>query len=116
MSVALYMDAHVPWPLTNGLRQRGVGVITAQEDGTDSIEDIELLQQATALGRVLFTYDSDFLRAAAMLQSRSIPFTGIVILRGEGVDLGQCLDDLELIGKAYDSHDILNLVEFLPFS
>jgi predicted nuclease of predicted toxin-antitoxin system len=110
------MDAHVPWPLTKGLRQRGVDVVTAQEDGTDSIDDTELLQRATALDRVVFTFDSDFLRASAMLQARGIPFAGIVMLRGRGVDLGQCIDDLELICKAYDAHDIENLVEFLPFS
>jgi hypothetical protein len=32
MSIALYMDENVPLPITNGLRQRDVDVLRAQED------------------------------------------------------------------------------------
>ena len=32
MSVAFYMDEHVPKPITLALRIRGVDVLTAQED------------------------------------------------------------------------------------
>ena len=34
MSLALYMDVHVPAAITRGLRRRSVEVLTAQEDGT----------------------------------------------------------------------------------
>jgi hypothetical protein len=30
VSVALYMDVHVPRPITRGLRKRGVDVLTVQ--------------------------------------------------------------------------------------
>lgn len=33
MSVAFYMDEHVPRAISVGLRLRGVDVLTAQEDG-----------------------------------------------------------------------------------
>jgi hypothetical protein len=39
MPVALYMDVHVPRAVTNGLRQRGVDVITAQEDEAATLDD-----------------------------------------------------------------------------
>jgi predicted nuclease of predicted toxin-antitoxin system len=59
------MDVHVPAAITDGLRLRGVDVLTAQEDGTGEFFDSDLLDRATALGRVLFTQDKGLLREAA---------------------------------------------------
>jgi predicted nuclease of predicted toxin-antitoxin system len=61
MSIALYMDQHVPRAITNGLRLRGVDVLTAHEDGTSELDDASLLDRATELKRVLFTQDDDLL-------------------------------------------------------
>jgi hypothetical protein len=37
MSLALYMDHHVPRAITIGLRLRGVDVLTAYEDGASTL-------------------------------------------------------------------------------
>ena len=50
MSLSLYMDQNVEGPITSGLRLRGVNVITALEDGTDQVDDEDLMDRATALG------------------------------------------------------------------
>lgn len=50
MSVALYMDVHVPWAVTVALRERGVDVITAQEDNCAELDDEDLLRRASRLG------------------------------------------------------------------
>jgi len=55
MSVAFYMDEHVPRAISVGLRLRGVDVLTAQEDGLRNTPDAVLLDRATAIGRVTFT-------------------------------------------------------------
>jgi predicted nuclease of predicted toxin-antitoxin system len=55
------MDVNVSYPIAEGLRERRVDVLTAQEDGTREMEDAELLDRASALGRVLVTHDDDFL-------------------------------------------------------
>jgi predicted nuclease of predicted toxin-antitoxin system len=55
------MDEHVPRAISVGLRLRGVDVLTAQEDGLRNTPDADLLDRATALGRVIFTQDDDFL-------------------------------------------------------
>jgi predicted nuclease of predicted toxin-antitoxin system len=57
----LYMDVHVKAAITAGLRRRGLDVVTAQEDGGTRQEDAALLEQATALQRVLFNQDDDLL-------------------------------------------------------
>jgi hypothetical protein len=53
VSFPLYMDVHVPYAITRALRQRGVNVLTAQEDGTTEWDDPPLLDRATELGRLL---------------------------------------------------------------
>lgn len=58
MTLRLYMDHHVPAAITEGLRSRGVDVLTALDDGTEEFEDPPLLQRATELDRVLFTQDT----------------------------------------------------------
>lgn len=60
MSVRFYMDVHVRRSVTNGLRLRGVDVLTAQEDGGAGLDDPALLDRATSLERVLFTQDRIF--------------------------------------------------------
>jgi hypothetical protein len=55
------MDVHVKAAITAGLRQRGIDVLTAQEDGANRLDDDRLLERATALQRVLFSQDDDLL-------------------------------------------------------
>lgn len=62
MSLGLYMDVHVPRPITRGLRRRGVDVLTAQDDGAARLPDAELLGRAREQGRLLFSQDEDLLR------------------------------------------------------
>jgi predicted nuclease of predicted toxin-antitoxin system len=57
VSVAFYMDHHVPSAVTEGLRRRGVDVLTTYEDGLAAADDEVILQRATVLGRPVFTQD-----------------------------------------------------------
>ena len=116
MSVALYMDVHVPRPITRGLRRRGVDVLTAQEDGTTRWEDPELLDRAAELGRVLFSQDEDLLIEAARRQRTSIPFQGVIYAPQLGLSIGQCIEDLELLAKACESTELANRVQYLPLA
>jgi predicted nuclease of predicted toxin-antitoxin system len=108
------MDVHVKRAVTDGLRRRGVDVLTAQEDGTNRLHDSELLDHATSLGRVLFSQDDDLLREATRRQEGGTPFAGVVYAHQLSITVGQTIHDLELIAKIYESEDIENGVEFLP--
>jgi len=77
MTVDLYMDHHVPRPITTGLRVRGVDVLTAAEDDA-RLPDPDLLDRASALGRVLFSRDADLLREATRRLAGGIPFLGVI--------------------------------------
>ena len=112
--ISIYMDQHIPRAITEGLRLRGVHVITAYEDGADKMGDAELLDRATKLGRVLFTQDDDLLFEAAMRQKEGIPFSGVIYAHQMRVTVGTCIRDLEIIAKAGKAEDLSNKVQFLP--
>lgn len=114
MSVKLYMDVHVRRAVTEGLRLRGVDVMTAQEDGAREVDDPDLLDRATALGRVLFTQDGDFLAEAVRRQQRGEPFAGVIYAHQLNITVGECIDDLALIALASDPQEWANRLTYLP--
>lgn len=114
MPLKLYMDHHVPRSITVGLRQRGVDVLTALEDGTHTIDDPALLDRATALDRVLFSRDDDLLTEATRRLRAGVPFGGVIYAHQQTVSIGQAIRDLELITMVGTSEDVENHVIFLP--
>jgi predicted nuclease of predicted toxin-antitoxin system len=76
--------------------------------------DPELLERATALGRILFTQDVDLLREAAERQERGDPFIGVVYTHQCYVKIGQCIRNLELTAYAGEIEAFANRVEYLP--
>jgi predicted nuclease of predicted toxin-antitoxin system len=114
MSLQLYMDVHVPSAITDALSRRGVDVITAQEDSATILDDDALLDRATAIGRVLFSMDTDLRREAVLRQRSGKNFSGVIAADQMGITIGQCIADLELIATVYDPEDIANRLEYLP--
>lgn len=112
--VGLYMDVHVPAAVTRGLRLRGVDVLTAQEDDAATLADPELLDRATALGRVLFSQDDDLLVEAARRQAAGEPFGGVIYLHQRDLTLGRCVSDLELIATLSEPQEYAGRVQYLP--
>ena len=108
------MDEQVESAITRGLQARGVDVLTAQEDGMDETPDPALLDRAGELGRLMVTRDVDFLIEAARRQRSGEMFVGVVYAHLLKVDVGRCIQELELIAKASDLPEYANRVEHLP--
>ncbi len=108
------MDVHVRRAVTDGLRLRGVDVLTAQEDSAAKLEDSLLLNRATELGRVLFSQDDDLLREANKRQQTGGTFAGVIYAHQLNVTVGQCINDLELIAKATEFEEWLGNTVYLP--
>ena len=108
------MDVHVPGAITRGLLLRSVNVLTAQLDGAAEISDSELLDKASALGRVLFSQDEDLLAEAARRQRNGIAFGGVIYAHQLGITIGECINDLEIIAQTLNPGDFINRVEYLP--
>jgi hypothetical protein len=43
MAIRLYMDHNVPRAITNGLKLKGIDLITAYEDGSSQLDDCYLI-------------------------------------------------------------------------
>ena len=108
------MDHHVPMAVTEGLRLRGVDVLTAYEDGTAQVEDPILLQRAMEVGRVLFTQDTDLLAFACEWQRGGREFAGLFYGHQLQLTTGQAVRHLELAAVVLDPEDMKNRVEYLP--
>ena len=115
MPLALYMDVHVPRAVTNGLRRRGVDVITAQENNAATLTDSQLLDRATDLNRPLYTQDDDLLAEAHERQTTGLHFAGVIYSHQLHGSIGRCISDLELIANACEIEDFANRIEFIPF-
>lgn len=114
MAVGFYFDHNVSRPIADGLRLRGVDVLTAFEDGRQEVEDPAILDRAFELKRVVFTRDDDFLEEAAHRQRHSEEFAGVIYAHQLRVGIGQCIDDLELLAGATRQEEWLGTVVFLP--
>ena len=114
MSRGPYMDVHVPSAITEGLRRRGIDVLTSQEDGTREADDEVLLTRATGFGRLLFTQDEDFLKLAAQWQSSQRRFRGIAYAYQIGTSIGRLVEDLELLVLCATDDELENQVTYLP--
>lgn len=114
MSVRFYMDEHVHAGITNALRLRGVNVVTVQEDGRSGADDPELLDRAMAVGRVMFSQDTDMLRLAAERQAAQSRFGGLIYAHQAWVPIGVCIDNLHLIAEACAIEEFADRVEYLP--
>ena len=81
MGSELYADVHIPRALIEGLKQQGVCIRRAQEDGNfATADDEDLLQRASELRCVLVTQDHDFLRIANNWQQAEREFSGVFFL------------------------------------
>ena len=83
------MDVHVPRAVTNGLRLRGIDVLTAQEDGCAGLDNAALLKRATELNSILVSQDKYLLHEGGNLQVAQERFHGIVYAHRPKVSIGQ---------------------------
>lgn len=114
MPTTFVMDHNVPAAITEGLRLRGVDVLTAYEDDSHRLEDPELLDRADAIERVLFSMDKDLLREAVLRQRSGIDFAGVVYAHQQKCSIGRCVEDLELIAKTMEPDELRGIIVYLP--
>lgn len=114
MSLALYLDHHVPQAIADGLALRAIDVLTVRGDGRSHADDPSLLARATELNRVLFSQDDDLLAIARQWQARGRAFSALIYAHQLSVTIGQAVRDLLLIASVLDPAEMRNRIEFLP--
>jgi uncharacterized protein with PIN domain len=103
-----YIDEQVPTSVVQGLRLRGIDVLTTKEAGMLGASDEEHVSFAKDEGRVIFTEDDDFLR----LHAKGIGHNGIVYAH-QRTSIGKVIRGLMLIYQVLDEDNMRNHVEFL---
>ena len=76
--------------------------------------DEELLGRATELGRVLVSQDEDLLHIASDWQREQRSFSGLIFAHQQGLRIGRCVEDLELIAQCMSAEEAASQVIFLP--
>jgi hypothetical protein len=108
-SIRFQLDEHVPHAIARGLARRGIDVATADSSGMVGLPDDRLLARCLAAGRVLVTYDDDFLR----LDSEGQEHAGIVYCAQDAFSVGEIIAFLELVAKVLSPADVAGRVEYV---
>jgi predicted nuclease of predicted toxin-antitoxin system len=106
--VSFYTDEHVSRAVIQGLRHRGIDVLTVPEAGLMGASDEEHLSRALQESRVIFTQDDDFLRLAAA----GHPHAGIVYAPQHS-SVREILHGLLMVYEVLGAEEMAGQVEFV---
>lgn len=95
--IRFYFDEHIGHAIRDGLRRRGIDVLTPLDVGRVAFSDDDQLAFARAQGRVMVTHDADYLA----LHQRGIPHAGIAFSPVGKLSIGQMIENLELLFHFY---------------
>lgn len=115
MTIRLYLDEDsMRQALVQGLRARGVDVMTALEADMINRTDEEHLDYATAQGRVLYSFNvGDFYHLHTAFMGRGKSHAGMILLRQQRYSVGEQMRRLLKLMTAHSTEEMRNHVEFL---
>lgn len=108
-AIRFFFDQHYPLAIATGLRQRGVDVLTAQDACRCGLPDAEQLAFATTEGRVVATFDPDYLA----LHQGGVAHAGIAWCKAPKHPIGTLIQLLFLLHAVYEPDEMKNRVEYL---
>ena len=103
-----HLDESVSNAIAKGLRMRGIDVTTSPEEGLIGASDEEQLAYALSQGRVVFTFDDDFL----VLSLMGLEHYGIIYSH-QRQSIGKIISNLVLIWECLEPDYLYKNVEFL---
>ena len=107
--IRYYFDQNMTAAVAVGLRARGVDVLTAQDAGRCGLPDPDQLAFAAAEGRVLVTFDADYLA----LHAAGTTHAGIAWAPFLKYSIGQLIAELMLLHGVYTADEMINRLEYL---
>lgn len=107
--IRYYLDQNILGGTAPGLRARGIDVVSAQELGRCGLPDPDQLAFATTEGRVIVTFDQDYL----VLHAGREQHAGVAFCHPDKYTVGQLIDALEVLHGVLIADDMLNHVEYL---
>lgn len=110
--LSAYADEHVKAAIVEGLRRRGMDIVTAQERDQRQVEDERLLESSTAESRILLTNDVDFLRIDSRWRNSKRHHAGIVYWR-QDLAIGVAVRRIVQYALGTDPEDAADTAHFL---
>ena len=108
-SIGFYFDENMPEEAATQLASLGIDVMTTQEVSREGTGDLDQLQFATRLGRVICSQDKDFLVLA-----RTHPIhCGIAFIRFKSSEIGALVTALRELHSTETSETMSNILRYL---
>jgi hypothetical protein len=80
------------------------------------MSDVDILDRANHLNRVIVTYDHHFLIEAKIRLNNNIPFYGVIYIKSKDFPIGKIIDDLRLVAELEEPENFINQEPlYLPF-
>jgi hypothetical protein len=120
--IKFYTDTHVAKAVADQLQTQGIDIVRCEDVNMAEAKDHEHLAYATQEGRVVITFDQDFLRLHKEWQAANRTHGGIMFclphlqgLQNVGAIIKMCLEYHELItaGAGTVEKDVTNRVIFV---
>jgi len=108
-AIRLYLDESLSPAIAGQLRLRGIDIVTVRDLDLLGDSDVNHLERAAAMKRVLVTADADFLVMAA----EGAKHSGIIYGRQNKHSIGEWVTKLDLICAVYSADEMENHVEYL---
>jgi len=106
----VYADENIERTIIEGLRRRGIDIISAVEIGYKGKSDLFHIKKANEMKAVILTHDVDFLR---IVDTMKIKHRGIIFAHSKDLSIGECIRGVELIVNVLDEREMENHIEFL---
>ena len=109
-NLRFYLDEQLDVEIARQLARRGIDVLTVRDLRSFGESDLQQLNRAIQMGRVICTNDRHFIQMA----SSGIEHCGIVFGQQEKHFIGTWVRHLARMHEEFAPDDLLNHVEFLP--
>lgn len=115
MRIRLFVDEDaMASALVNGLRARGIDVLTVGGEARTKLEDDKQLEFATSQGRVLYTFNtSDFYQLHTEWLTQGKAHAGIVFAPQQRYTIGEQIRRLLKLMRMRSAEEMVGNVEFL---
>jgi DNA-binding transcriptional MerR regulator len=113
--IRLYVDEDAAQhAVVDGLRDRGVDVLTILEAGKTSTTDEEQLEFATSQARSIYTLNvDDFCRLHSEFLSQGKEHAGIILIPRQRYSIGEKIRRLMELVESVTAEEMRNRLEFL---
>lgn len=108
-NLSFYFDESVEVAVSEQIALHKIDVVSAHSLGTLGDDDLVHLQRATEMGRVLCTYDTDFLHLAASF----LDHTGIIFARSDKTGIGDWVREIRQYHATKTAEELRGQILFL---